>query len=282
MKSSDLYRQLDDDFRLSECQDEWSDYGDDRFVAPQFEQRFMGVFLDNTTKIEEVYTAVFPSRAVLDELYTRDVSEALLLTHHPMIWDIRLSPAVFQPISLQDMEMLCQRRIAVYALHTPLDRNGPCSTSVTLAAALGVELIEELDVEYYGVRPCVVGRTDCGTLDELSHRYTKVVGHRTSKYAYGDQSIRDECVVVGAGGGNTPEVIQRIADRGWNVYVTGITALNDHSRSAHRLAAEAGVSLLGGTHYSTEKFACIAICDYIRQLGLETEFLGDDPVLEDL
>jgi putative NIF3 family GTP cyclohydrolase 1 type 2 len=282
MKSNDLYRKLDTDFRLSECHDEWSDYGDARFVAQQFQQRFTGLFLDNTPEILQVYTAVFPSRSVLNEMYDREASEALLLVHHPMTWDIRLSPTVFQPIPMQDMEMLRQRRIAIYALHTPLDRNGPYSTSVTLAAALGLEVVEELNLEYFGVRPCVVGKTDCRTLDELSQRYTEVVGHRTSKYAYGEQTIRNGCIVVGAGGGNIPEVIQQVANRGGNVYITGITALNDFSRPAHQLADENSISLLGGTHYSTEKFACMAICDYFKKLGLRADFLGDSPVLEDL
>ena len=36
------------------------------------------------------------------------------------------------------------------------------------------------------------------------------------------------------------------------------------------------------THYSTEKFACIALCDYFEELGLNCEFIEDNPVLEDI
>jgi hypothetical protein len=41
--------------------------------------------------------------------------------------------------------------------------------------------------------------------------------------------------------------------------------------------------LLGGTHYSTEKFACQAMCDYFGKIGIiSTEFILDTPMLEDL
>jgi putative NIF3 family GTP cyclohydrolase 1 type 2 len=180
------------------------------------------------------------------------------------------------------MEMLRRRRIAVYVLHVPLDGNGPYSTSVTLASALGLEVAEDLDFEYCGVKPGVICKTSVNTVDELSARFSEVLGHRTSVYRYGDGAIREGLVAVVAGGGNVPEVIRCVADRGLNAYLTGITVLNDVSRPAHDLAAELGVSLLGGTHYSTEKFACLAMCRYFQDLGLDAEFLDDLPVMEDL
>jgi putative NIF3 family GTP cyclohydrolase 1 type 2 len=282
MNSADLYQKLEVDFRLSECRDEWSDYGEARFVAPQFHERFMGVFLDNAREITRVYTAVFPSPAVLEKLAASEASDALLLTHHAKTWDIRRAPEVFSAISSDDMERLRHRRVAVYVLHLPLDHNGPYSTSVTLASALGMEVIEDLDLDYFGVRPVVVCRTSAETVEELSQRCTEALGHRASLYPYGEAAIRDRLVAVGAGGGNDPEVLQRVADRGVNTYLTGVTVLNDVSRPAHDVAADLGISLLGGTHYSTEKFACLALCRYFEDLGLEAEFLDDVPVMEDL
>jgi putative NIF3 family GTP cyclohydrolase 1 type 2 len=282
MNSEDLYRRLDADFRLSECRDEWSDYGDARFVAPQFHERFMGIMLDNAREITRVYTAVFPSRPVLENLYTADACDALLLVHHAMTWDIRLAPAVFSAISSDDMEALRRRRIALYVLHLPLDHNGPYSTSVTLASALGLEVAEDLPFDYFGVRPGAICKTSLRTVEELSERYSQALGHRTSAYPYGDPEIRDGLVAAVAGGGNIAEVIQCAADRGLNAYVTGISVLNDISRPAHDLAAERGVSILGGTHYSSEKYACLAVCRYFQELGLEAEFVDDVPVMEDL
>jgi len=51
---------------------------------------------------------------------------------------------------------------------------------------------------------------------------------------------------------------------------------------AHKIAEENGINVLGGTHYSTEKFACIAMVDYFKKLNLPSEFIEDEPVLEDM
>jgi hypothetical protein len=39
---------------------------------------------------------------------------------------------------------------------------------------------------------------------------------------------------------------------------------------------------MGGTHYTTEKPACLAMCDYFQKLGLPAEFIEGEPVMEDL
>jgi len=53
-------------------------------------------------------------------------------------------------------------------------------------------------------------------------------------------------------------------------------------RKAHEFAEKHKVNLLGGTHYSTEKFACIAMIDYFKKIGLSAEFIKDEPVMEDM
>jgi len=52
--------------------------------------------------------------------------------------------------------------------------------------------------------------------------------------------------------------------------------------AAHELARENAINLLGGTHYSTEKFACIEMCKYFSELGLLSAFVEDVPYFEDL
>jgi putative NIF3 family GTP cyclohydrolase 1 type 2 len=50
----------------------------------------------------------------------------------------------------------------------------------------------------------------------------------------------------------------------------------------HRIAKENKINLLGATHYSTEKFACMAIVEYFAELGIEAEFIEGTPCMEDL
>ena len=50
----------------------------------------------------------------------------------------------------------------------------------------------------------------------------------------------------------------------------------------HRIARESKINVVGATHYSTEKFACIAMKDYFSKLGVEAEFIEGVPCMEDL
>ena len=42
------------------------------------------------------------------------------------------------------------------------------------------------------------------------------------------------------------------------------------------------INVLGGTHYSTEKFACISMVDYFKKIGLSSNFIEDKPVMKDM
>jgi putative NIF3 family GTP cyclohydrolase 1 type 2 len=67
-----------------------------------------------------------------------------------------------------------------------------------------------------------------------------------------------------------------------NTLISGLSVKNVYSQAAHELEQVHGINLLGGTHYSSEKFACMAMCEYFRKLGLPAEFVPDTPCLQDL
>lgn len=125
-------------------------------------------------------------------------------------------------------------------------------------------------------------KTNCATVPELRKKFQETVGHKTSFYNYGNPEIRNNTVAIVAGGGNEIDVLKEIADNNINTFITGITAKNDFSKSAHEFAKKHKINILGGTHYSTEKFACIAMCDYFMELGLPCEFISGKPILEDM
>ena len=50
----------------------------------------------------------------------------------------------------------------------------------------------------------------------------------------------------------------------------------------HISAKENGVNILAGTHYSTEKFACMKMVEYFSRLGVPGEFIPDLPCMEDM
>ena len=64
--------------------------------------------------------------------------------------------------------------------------------------------------------------------------------------------------------------------------ITGLTIVNDRSRETHKLEKINRINVLGGTHYSTEKYAPMKMCKYFNDLGLPAEFIEDEPDLYDL
>ena len=57
---------------------------------------------------------------------------------------------------------------------------------------------------------------------------------------------------------------------------------NDWSAAAHELPANNRINIFGGTHYSNEKFACMAMCTYFKNMGIPAEFVEDEPCFEDM
>lgn len=278
MEAQELYKKLDKNFKLDLCKDDWSyiDYND--YYSDNFKNRYMGVLLDNSQVIDSVYTAVFPSDKVLDYILNFKKENILLFTHHAQIWDL---VNYFNDISLKLLPKLKKNKISIYTIHVPLDMNGEYSTGTNLARALEITPEGEF-YEYFGVKVGIIGRTKLNTPEELAEKLSSLVGHKTKLWKYGSDEILDHKVAVVGGGGNTIEGIEEITELGINTYVTGITVLNDLSKKVHEFEKEKEINLIGGSHYSTEKFACIAICEYFKEIGLECEFIEDDPILEDI
>lgn len=283
MEAKQLYQQLEKDFITPEMSDDWAQYMDSvaDFLSENFKKRSMGLVCDFATEINKVYTAVFPSAEVMQRILDDGTQDAMLFVHHPSIWDIRKAPEVFQQMDRDLLQRFKDRKISIYNLHVPLDNFGEYSTSVTLAKALGIKP-EKSFASYFGASCGVFGKTEAVTVQDLKKRFQDVVRHEVSFYNYGDNEIKEGVVAVIAGGGNDVDLLEEIAEAGVNTFVTGITIKNDRSKKAHDFAEKHRINVLGGTHYSTERFACISMIDYFMKLGLPSEFIEDKPVMEDI
>jgi putative NIF3 family GTP cyclohydrolase 1 type 2 len=284
MEAKELYQRLESDFVLAGMEDTpWASamVSFQDLLSDQFKKRSMGLLFDFTAEIKQVRTAVFPSEAVLRILLDEGLSDTLLFLHHPAIWDIRRPEGAFYQIDRKLLERFKALRISVFAFHVPLDNFGKYSTSVSLARALEIDVGTAFSP--YGGGLCgVFGKSRFLTAKELQEKYSEVVGHKTKLYPYGPSGIVDAMVAVVAGGGNDPKILQEVADRGVSAFVTGVTADNEYARAAHNFAKEKRINILGGTHYSSEAFACRAMCQYFEAMGLPSRFVADEPCMEDM
>jgi len=282
MDINKIYSKLDSDFIKPGLKDDWEIQIEPitDFVTQKYKECYMGLICDNTKRIEKVYTAVFPSDSVIKKVLSKG-KKSLLFVHHPATWDIRKAPQVFTPMNPDLLKQMRKQQISIYNLHVPLDNYGPYSTSFNLAKALLAEP-KEAFAPYFGALCGVIAETSLETTDELKKVFESAVEHQVSIYQYGSKKITGKKVALVAGGGNDIETLEELVKKGINVFVTGITVRNAYSEKAHKFAKKNKISLLGGTHYSTEKFACQAMGNYFRKLGLPAEFISGIPVLEDL
>lgn len=283
MEAQKLYNQLDEDFITPEMTDDWAPHMDvvSDFLSDEFKERSMGVVCDFAEEINQAFTAVFPTREVMQGILDTGVEDAMLFVHHPSIWDITEAPEVWEQMDRELLQQFKDRRISIYNLHVPLDNYGEYSTTVSLARTLGAEPLEAF-APYRGSLCGVIAKVSSETVGELKEQFEQAVGHEISIYQYGDEEITDGKIGLVAGGGNDKEILKELAEKGIKIFVTGITVRNDHSESAHQFAEEHGINIFGGTHYSTEKFACQAMCGYFEKFGLPTEFIAGKPVMEDM
>ena len=283
MTAQNLYQYLDNDFIKPGLSDEWFKYMTELepFICENFKTRDMGLVCDFTEIIERVYTAVFPSENVLQKIINNNSHNALLFVHHASPWDLKKSTVGFYLMDASLLESLRERHIAIYCLHTPLDNYSEYSTSKTLADALGIAITNPF-AEYSGGLAGVIGTTKCGTIREQHKIYSEVVGHETKLYQYGDNEISENRVAVCAGGGNQTFVMQEMLENNVTLLITGITLKSEISAEAHEFAKNNHINVIGGTHYSTEKFACMAMCNYFSKLGLPAEFIEGEPCFEDM
>jgi putative NIF3 family GTP cyclohydrolase 1 type 2 len=240
----------------------------------------MGLVCDFASEINKIYTAVFSSREIIQKILDDGSQDAMLFVHHPLTWDIRKSSEVFQQMDAELLKQFNDRRISIYNLHVPLDNYGEHSTSVTFEKTLEIKP-EKPFAPYFGALVGVFGKTDSTTIQDLRKTFENAIGHKVRLYDYGNNEIKNRTVAVVAGGGLN-ETIEEIEQNNINVLVTGITVKNDYTKKAHEFAEKHKINILGGTHYSTERFACISMVDYFKKLGLPSEFLEDEPIMEDM
>lgn len=284
MKAKELYETIGRDFEIDKYTDEWSFVEFNEFVDPGFEERYIGVMLNNADDIQKVYTSTIPDTIVLDKILGLNETDILLFSHHAMGYDPTLEDFPFYNIPFDYLKRLRERRISFYVLHVPLDKNGDYSTSVNLAKALGLEVAGEF-CEYLGCKVGVICETSFAKVADFASHVENVVGHDVKVRQYGDETIEKGRVAVAAGGGSIDFVARELSDLGVNAYLTGVTKPMpsfEPSMEFHRIAQESKINVVGATHYSTEKYACMAMVDYFAGLGLEVEFVEGTPCMEDL
>ncbi len=247
------------------------------YATPAFLERFNGLMLDNSDRVERVFTLVFPCDEALAEVERLAAGEpGLIFTHHPM--DMETSSRGLIPISTEWLQRLRRARVSLYAAHVPLDCHPEVSTSRALARATGVPA-ETPFAGYHGGHAGVHGAIDPVPFDEFVERVRRACGveHVEMKAAHAEV----QHVAVVAGGAAYPGLMQEALDAGCDTYLTGDFRVRhggpwaeEHRPQFDAFVDSVPLNLIGASHYATESLVLRRdMLAYFRDLGLPAEFV---------
>ncbi len=281
MRRDRLVHRLDGYFGTRDVQgDDWADefalvYPDPywrRYAEPDYASRWNGLLVRGADEVDRVATCVFPSDRIIGLL----APGTFLFSEHPIDY---ADEAGFLPLSLESFERMRADGISFYHVHAPIDHHPDVSPSRLCAGAMGVPVEEEFMPIASGIPggAAVIGPSDV-TLDALAARLQAYLGPEVPvqivrRRPSGDWAGR---VAVVGGGGTDRVALEAALERGCQTYVTG-GVFTRWAEEFLALAAEAGVAVIDGTHYGTEKPPQLAMVDWFRALGLDAEFIPDGP-----
>lgn len=185
-----------------------------------------------------------------------------LFVHHGLFWGKE------QPITgvaFGRIRTLIETGLALYAVHLPLDANPEFGNNAMLAKKLMLTDIEPfgmykgLSIGFKGRLPSPMGFEEVTALLGREERQTFTL------LPFGKKEIRTVGVIAG---GAAREVEQAIAE-GLDLYVTG-----EAGHTMYHLCQEAGIHVIAGGHYLTEKWGMEAfMARTAADTDLETMFI---------
>ena len=244
MQRDALVRYLDDTLRINEI----ADYG------PQ------GLQIEGRAQIDKIVGTVDAHQPCVHAAIERGAD--LLLVHHGILWgDARPLAGSYGQL----VRTFIENDLNLYAAHLPLDAHPQWGNNAELARRLGLSVIDWwADVK--GTPLAVLARYDQPVaFQEMVARFEERVGRPQLVQAEGPPEVRTVGILSGFGA----DKIGTAASLGCDAYVTGET-----SHAQYYEAANTGINLLYGGHYTSETVGVQALGEHLAQrFGIAFEFV---------
>ncbi len=287
MRLDDLVIELDDYFRIPQVRDDdWSGifaqvYDEPywrEFVEPGYESRWNGLMVRGADDVQRAATCVFPG----DEVVAGLEPATLLFSEHPL--DFADEPG-FQPLARATFDLMRERGISFYNAHTPLDQHPEIAPSLLCARGVGLENLEDyFQIDSALPEGAAVIGDSVLTLEGIAEAFRDFLGPEIKVHVISRPRLEAGRVAVVAGGGAQAEILAASLERGCQTYVTGNAATNcrvpevqEALRAFRRLAEEHDVALVDAMHYGMEKPPQLAMVGWLRERGLDAEFVSNGP-----
>lgn len=209
------------------------------------------------TPVRRILVGLDPCLALLEEAAEKDCN--LVITHHP---------AIFKPLPAIDLstpggkfiQYALSNQIAVTACHTNLD-NAVDGVSDALGRALGMSEMAPIIQSHIPIEGTGMGRI--GKVDQQdgsSFIQTILVALELDSIQVAGK-LPSTVNTVAVCGGSGSDLAAKVLELGADIYLTA-----EVKHSTARWAEEAGLCIVDGTHFSTEKFGVNLIVEKLTEI----------------
>jgi putative NIF3 family GTP cyclohydrolase 1 type 2 len=283
MNTKDIASFLDQEFRVRETADpDMIKYAlqdaSRELVSSAFRERKTGVMFEFADSVETVYCTTFLTNETVATVLDKRTGPSLVFTHHP--FDYHEDDRGLSAVPDELVHRLRDNGVAIYAIHAPLDVGLNISVSQSLANRLSLSEPKPFYAALGG-HLGVYGRIETDTVLGIAQTLGASLGLDTVDLFDNDGSVGLTAVV--AGGGDQLDIVKEAQELGCTTYVTGTVVhrwerMTKSNQKFRDYAQRAGINLVGGTHYNTEKCAVQDVAALLNQHGIQAEFI-EDPVL---
>ncbi|MEM5946969.1 Nif3-like dinuclear metal center hexameric protein [Spirochaetia bacterium 38H-sp] len=186
----------------------------------------------------------------------------LLFCHHGIFWGRQeaVVGTLYDRISF-----LTNNRLALYAVHLPLDMDLTLGNNAGIARAIGLKDIRPFDMLDSRYHVGVQGEL----AEEISLQELVAIfpgqGERYMLWPFGKKTVKKVAIISGGGGASLLEA----AREGTDLFITG-EILHQH----YHMALEEKINVLAAGHYFTETFGVRAVMEHTeKELGIPGVFL---------
>lgn len=218
-------------------------------------------------EVGRVLVALDPFFEVCREAKERDCQ--LLVTHHPAVW--KINAVNDKSITGRNLLYLIENGVSAINAHTNLD-HAPGGVNDCLAACLGMtetEIIDPIGTDVQG-RPYGLlrgGGVRERTPEEFAAFVKAALGCEGVRWTDGGKPVRR----VAVGGGSCGEFLYRVAELGYDAFVTADVKYNGFAD-----AKALGVTLVDAGHFETENPVCGYLVRELRQAFPKIEVLESE------
>ena len=227
-------------------------------VAKFEDSALNGLQVEGRPDVRRIVLGVSISHALLQR--AEQLGADAVITHHGLLWGKALP--IVGPLRLR-LAALLGGEISLLAYHLPLDAHPEDGNNARIAAVLGLGETERWGL-YHGSPIGRIG-SSTSTLGELVARLEAAISARPLVLGAGPCRVSRVAVCSGGAGSMLDQAIAARAD----VFVTG-----EPGEPAQELAREAGIAVVAGGHYATERFGVRALGERLAaELDVETLFV---------